>query len=147
MQHSIPSKLDELKLQISGQSIPSKARDWEEWGGADVMILGRMDQSSKDWVGTQPIVISAQKLAPKRRVVVTKFSRELSWLYCQLRDIFSERIDYVSKYDFYGLLAQSAIEYLERNQGTETSTGLLIAVVEQAESRLGEELGGGSTVH
>ena len=147
MQHSIPSKLDELKLQISGQSIPSEARDWEEWGGADVMILGRMDQSSKDWVGTQPIVISAQKLAPKRRVVVTKFSRELSWLFCQLRDIFSERIDYVSKYDFYGLLAQSAIEYLERNQGTETSTGLLIAVVEQAESWLGEELGGGSTVH
>lgn len=147
MQHSIPSKLDELKLQISGQSIPSEARDWEEWGGADVMILGRMDQSSKDWVGTQPIVISAQKLAPKRRVVVTKFSRELSWLFCQLRDIFSERIDYVSKYDFYGLLAQSAIEYLERNQGTETSTGLLIAVVEQAESWLGEELGGGATVH
>ena len=147
MQQSIRSELDELKRQISGEEVPSKAKEWEEWGGADVMILGRLNQSAKNWIGTQPVVISAQKFEPKRRVVVTKFSRELSWLFCQLREIFSERIDFVSKYDFYGLLAQSAIDYLERNQETETPTGLLVTVVEQAERWLGEELGGKSTVH
>jgi len=147
MQQSIRSELDALKRLISGGEIPPRAKEWDEWGGADVEILSHLDQSAKDWIQTQPMVISAQTLEPKRRVIVTGYSRELSWLFCQLRDIFSEQIDYVSKYDFYGSLAQSAIDYLNHNQGTETLAELLVAVVEQSERWLGDNLGEDSAAY
>lgn len=42
--------------------------------------------------------------------------------------IFCDDIDYISKYDFYGLLAQTAIDYL-RNNSNVKSKDLLIAVL------------------
>lgn len=147
MQQSIRSELDELKRRIRSQDVPAEARKWNEWDGADVMVLSQLDQVSKDWIGSQPFVVSAQRTEPRRRVVLTKFSRELSWLFCQLREIFSGRIDSISKYDFHGLLAQSAIDYLDRNQEAATLAGLLLEVVEQAEWWRSEERDGQSSAH
>ena len=147
MQDDISAALDELKRRINSRALPGRVTDAREWQGADVIICGHLDEATEDWPGTQPIVISLQRTAPRRRAVVTRFSQELSWLFYQLRDIFSEHIDYVSKYDFYGTLAQSAIDYLERNQETKTQVDLLLAVLEQAEGWLSEQLGGSSTVH
>lgn len=74
------------------------------------------------------MVVSFQDLTPKRRAVITEYSKEQSWLFEQLKDIFTEEIDFASKYDFYGLLAQSAIDYLETNKDNLEMRDLLLAV-------------------
>lgn len=51
------------------------------------------------------------------RYVVTEYSQELSWFFDSLRDIFyAERLlNHISKIEFFGRLANSAIRYLEQN--------------------------------
>jgi hypothetical protein len=46
-----------------------------------------------------------------------------------LKHIFIGRIDYVSKYDIYGTLAQSAIDYLETNKESAVMSTLLLTVL------------------
>ena len=48
-----------------------------------------------------------------RRLVITQHAIELSWLFIQLRELYRNRIDYLSKYDFYGELAQKAIDIIQ----------------------------------
>ena len=79
------------------------------WGGADVLINTRLLKKHKEWLGNQPLVFSFQGTAPMRSVVVTKHAIELSWLFIQLRELYYERIDSVSKYDFYAELAQKQL--------------------------------------
>jgi len=82
------------------------------WAGADVVINKSMTKNLKKWVGEQPLVISLQDSFPERRVVITKHALELSWLFIQLKRLYRLRIDYISKYDFYGELAEKAIEII-----------------------------------
>ena len=109
-----------------------EARIVKEWGGTDVIIKSKLDENSKKWLGDKRYVISLQNTEPRRRAVVTEYSKELSWLFYQLRDLFSGKIDYISKYDFYGLLAQSAIDYLANNGDQQDAKGLLIEVLNTA---------------
>ena len=60
------------------------------------------------------------------------YARELSWLFYQLKSIFSERIDYLSKYDFYGMLAQSAIDQITKGDKPQDDKALLLAVLNKA---------------
>jgi len=99
------------------------------WGGADVMIYNKLLKKHKEWLGNQPIVFSLQMTEPRRRVVITKFAAELSWLFIQLRGLYRGRIDYISKYDFYGELAQTAINIIESTEGEYELTYLLYEVV------------------
>jgi hypothetical protein len=66
-------------------------------------------------------------LNPKRRLVVTKYAKELSWLFYQMKNAAVNKIDYISKYDFYGILAQTAINFIELNKEFELKD-LLLAV-------------------
>jgi hypothetical protein len=122
-------QIGDLKQRIETTDISMEARDAEEWGGADVIIQQTLDADIEKWLGDQPTVISLQSTEPRRRAVITKYSRELSWLFCELGDVFSEEIDYASKYDFYGLLAQSDIDYLANNKNSQDARGLLLAVL------------------
>ena len=93
------------------QYIVDNAQRWGHyWGGADVLINTRLLKKHKEWLGDQPLVLSFQSTLPMRRVVITKYAVELTWLFIQLRKLYYERIDSVSKYDFYGELAQKAID-------------------------------------
>ena len=98
-----------------------------------------MDASTEKWLSEQPYVISFQKTKPSRRAVITKYSKELSWLFYQLKDLFSGKIDYISKYDFYGSLAQSAIDYLSTNEDPQDAKGLLIEVLNTAKGYCNDE--------
>jgi hypothetical protein len=99
---------EEIKYMVEN------AQRWGHfWGGADVIINTRLLKKHKEWLGDQPVVLSFQSTTPMRRVVVTKYAVELSWLFIQLRELYYERIDSVSKYDFYGELAQKAIDILK----------------------------------
>lgn len=85
----------------------------KEWEGADVVISEKMTPSLKKWIDNSLILIKTQDYSPHKRVVITKCSKELSWLFYQLKDTFKDDIDYLSKYDFYAFLAQNAIDFIE----------------------------------
>lgn len=134
MDQEISKKLDELNRKIESGDFLKEASSVKEWGGADVVISSRLNDSIKTWLGGQPLVISPQKIEPQRRAVITQYSRELSWLFYQLKETFAGEIDYISKYDFYDLLAQSAIDYLKVNQENSKCNELLNAVMDKARS-------------
>jgi len=138
MNDTLLIKIEDLKRYIESVDISMEAKNVKEWGGADVIIRSRLDESIKEWLGDQPIVISFQSTEPRRRAVITKYSRELSWLLYELRNLFSEKIDYILKYDFYGLLAQTAIDYLEISE-PQDAKGLLLAVLNVAEGFCNDE--------
>ena len=132
MKRNLLTQLEDLERKIQTASISMEARNIKEWGGADVIIKKTLDENTQKWRGDQPLVMSFQNTQPRRRAVITEYSKELSWLFYELRNLFSKRIDYVSKYDFYGLLAQSAIDYLRNNEELQDAKGLLFAVINTA---------------
>ncbi len=134
MSNNINRKLNGLENQIQNDDILTIAKDVDNWGGADVIIDKEMTDELKEWVGNQPFVISLQKSEPRRRAVITKHAKELSWLFYELKEIFSERIDFSSKYDFYGFLDQSAIDYISEKQPDQNLHDLLLAVLATAKT-------------
>ena len=105
-----------------------------EWGGADVVIRSNLDKNTERWLEEPTLVVSGQNTIPKRRAVITPCSKELSWLFYKLKEIFRGEIDFTSKYDFYGLLAQEAIEYLELYENNVNCKMLLISVLKKAKN-------------
>ena len=132
MENSMKEKIKKLKEKIKTIDVTEAAKGTEEWGGADVIITAEMNESIKDWIGSQPLVISFQKTAPRRRLVLTNYSRELSWLFFELKAIFYDKLDYIIKYDFYGSLAQAALEYIEEHKKKVMLKPLLLAVLKMA---------------
>jgi len=63
------------------------------------------------------------------KLVKTLHAYELSSLIFTLKDIFSSKIDYFSKFEFYGRLGETAVTYLQNNPDTEL---VLIAVLDEA---------------
>ena len=134
MNQELIEKLDSLERKIESGNIVREASSIMEWAGADVIISSQLNDSVKEWFGDQLMVISLQKTEPRRRAVITEFSKELSWLFYQLKDIFAEEIDNMSKHDFYGMLAQVSIDYLEKNQENPKCDQLLYSVLDKARS-------------
>ena len=129
MKRDLLRQIEDLQMRIENTDISVEAKAVEEWGGADVIIQQTLDADIEKWLGDQPAVIALQSTEPRRRAVITENSRELSWLFYELSDVFSEEIDYTSKYDFYGLLAQSAIDYLADYEYVQDPRDLLLAVL------------------
>jgi hypothetical protein len=136
--NDIYAKLDRLQSEIDSGDYLAHAKSAQEWGGADVIISSRLSDDTKRWLGDTHMVISMQETRPRHRAVITEYSRELSWLFYELGAIFSEMIDYVSKYDFYGALAQSAIDYLDEKQENVGCKELLRALLNKARRFLPE---------
>ena len=129
MKRDLLTQIEDLKQRIETTDISMEASAVKEWGGADVIIKRILDTDTETWLGDQPLAMSFPSTEPRRRAVITKYYKELSWLFYQLKELFSEKIDHVSKYNFYGLLAQSAIDYLTNNEVTQDAKGLLITVL------------------
>ena len=134
MEQKIVKGLVELKQKIQSGQFADEARAAKEWGGADVIISRRMTDRIKEWQGDKSVVISFQETEPRRRAVITEYSKELSWLFYELKANFAGEIDHVSKYDFYGSLAQSALDYLDASKADPKCNELLNAVVDRARS-------------
>lgn len=130
--NEIIKSMNELEKYILTVEFNEEAQETSNWGGADVVIEESMSDCIKNWLGDQPLVISHQKMEPRRRAVITPYAKELSLLFCKLRDIFIGKIDYTSKYDFYGILAQSAIDYKTENPEEYNKIDLLKTVINQA---------------
>tara|TARA_Y100000768_G_C23855575_1_gene623163 strand:+ start:443 stop:913 length:471 start_codon:yes stop_codon:yes gene_type:complete len=139
-------RLNELREVIVNDDILKIAREDEEiqdllyeykkgksiWGGADVIISEKTSKELNNWLGNQPLVISFQTSAPTRKLVVTQHAVELSWLFIQLRELYRDRIDYISKYDFYGELAQKAIDIVKETDDKCSNRELLFEVLRRS---------------
>jgi hypothetical protein len=136
MEHKIRTELERVEHRLQTEDISKRASTTKEWRGADVIITKRLDDHFEKWLEDQPGVTSLQNTESRPKAVITEYSKELSWLFYKLRDIFSDRIDYVSKHDFYGSLAQSAIDYLKKNRESEDIKALLLSVLSTSKGLL-----------
>lgn len=117
---NIKSKLIDILHKIDETDVVN-LRAHRDWGGADVAI--------------SPVAIdkvASGGFYPAPRTVVTQFSREVSWLFDQLRDAFSGVLDGESKIEFYGRLANAAKSYQQRVNGGENAKDILRAVLKEA---------------
>ena len=136
---------DIQKIAKNNSEIEETLENYEKgnnvWSGADVIITEQINDTHKAWLGNnQPLVMSFKQsvisfqrsgLAVKR-LVVTQHAFELSWLFTQLRELYSGRIDHISKYDFYGELAQKAIDTINFTNDELSYEELLLAVLRQS---------------
>ena len=113
-------ELDVLSRKLLEEPIPSS----QEWRGADVVIISQAPQTQ------------GGGFYPAPRYVVTRSAEQLSWLFVQLRDIFSDLYDSASKIEFFGRLANAALRYQNRCRGNEEQYELLAAVLNEAYSIL-----------
>ena len=128
-------KINVLRNQITSSNYKQKVNPNEMWGGADVLIRKEMNAELSQWQGNENIVISFQNFTPHRQVVVTEYAAELTWLFYQLGQIFSDQIDFSSKYDFYGFLAYSSRKYIQQNPSNGSCEQLLLSVLSALENQ------------
>ena len=99
----------------------------QNWGGADVVITSKAPKPTEGGFYPEP------------RYVVTQFSRELSWLFEEMRNTFAPFLDGCNKIEFYGRLANMANRYQQRLKGKEErEKDLLLAVLHDAFAMLEE---------
>jgi hypothetical protein len=134
MNKELIEKLDSLELKIESRNIVKEANSIMEWAGSDVIISSQLNDAIKEWFGDQFAVITLEKTEPRRKAVITEFSKELSWLFYQLKDIFAGELNYISKPVFFGMLAQTSIDYLEMNKEDVKCDQLLFSVLDKARS-------------
>ncbi|MEN9663083.1 MAG: hypothetical protein RL324_2032 [Verrucomicrobiota bacterium] len=92
-----------------------------EWYGADLKITsGYVPQKERSFFDSQLLVIH------------TRHARQLTWLLLELRDAFSEQLDYLNKYEFYGNLGETAQRHLAGEPETAAHRPLLHAVLAAA---------------
>ena len=139
-------RINDLKTKIVNEDIQKIAKNSSEfedtlknyekgnnvWSGADVIITEQINDTHEAWLENQPIVLSFQQFDAMKRLVVTQHAFELSWLFIQLRELYSGRIDHVSKYDFYGELAQKAIDTINFTNDENSYEELLLTVLRQS---------------
>jgi hypothetical protein len=116
-------KIQELLRQVEAGSVGTAT----PWQGADVVILKKAPAPSEG------------NFSPDPRFVETKFVKELSWLFEQLRDIFWKSEGYGAwKEEFFGRLGNVATKF-QSVCPEGTAKGLLTAVIEEA-STMAEEI-------
>lgn len=131
MINDIEKNFDDIEEKIRSDYFIKVPDNVEEWKGADVIISAHINKELKKWRDQDNLVISTQQIQPRRRLIITEYSKELSSLFMQLKSIFQGELDYISKYDFYGTLAQAAIVYLDNNDNIECND-LLLNVLDAA---------------
>lgn len=111
-------KLKSLRETILNNKVIDASKKSALFGGADISIVSKRPSKTDSFNGNP-------------QFVVTKYSKELSWLIYQLKEIFNNNLDYISKYPFYGRLAEKANKSIELHG--ENLNQLLLDVLEEAE--------------
>ena len=117
MQKIIKS-LKNIEEKINDQNFKIDITDICNFSGADVIISSKMNSRLKEFINDTPFIVNLDSqdfVEEKHRVIITKYSKELSWLFFKLRDIFKDKIDFSNKFQFYGILAEAAKNKLQKN--------------------------------
>ena len=112
------TKLNELRDSIKKNEVTKLSKSTPLFGGADISIVSKTPNINNDFYGSPLFTI-------------TKYSKELSWLIYQLKDVFNDELDYMNKYPFYGRLAERANKSIELNG--ENLNKILTDVLDEAE--------------
>lgn len=105
-----------LIQQILTEDISELAKDTNLFYGADIIISEKPHNNELyDWYG--------------KVNVVTPYARELSWLFCRLRDIYSDNIEYWNREPFFGCMANAALDFIKSDNSS--LIGLMMAVIAQ----------------
>jgi hypothetical protein len=127
----VEGEIVEIERKIRSGENRRRMKVWQLWGGADVIIELQETERTRHFLGTnQPHYINGINYGSARQVVITKDARELSWLFEKMRDVFRSRIDYLSKYEFFGALAETSNEFIKKYDDTQTTEQLLLHVLE-----------------
>ncbi len=116
-------KIDILREIILTKDITHEAKKTILFGGADISIVSKLPTQKDSFYGDP-------------QYVVTKFSKEISWLIFQLKEIFNDDLDYMNKYPFYGRLAESANKSISSNN--ENLRKILLDIIDEAEKMSNE---------
>ncbi len=112
--------INDLKQFIQQNDITAISKTTELFGGADVCIVNKKTNENDSIT-----------------FVVTIHAKELSWLFYQLRDLFKSELDHITKYEFYGKLAEQANKTIE-NEASCPVNKLLLNVLDEAEKIKGD---------
>jgi len=110
-------KLDKLQEEIEDRVFEQDKFATNEWEGFDVMVSSKPDDSTQRWVRIPAQTLEFHHTEARRRAVVTRYARELIWLFKALGQIHPEEIERLSNHDFYAYLADAANLYIEENKG------------------------------
>lgn len=90
--------IKDIIKKIDNKDYIQECEKVKEFGGADVIVCKKAP-----YTDTSKIIVE------------TKYSKEISWLIEQLKLVYSKDYDYISKYDFFATIANSAIKYITDN--------------------------------
>ena len=130
MNFEVLQKLDKLEQRIAEREYEA-AGDVEMWDGFDVVVSAHADDSLEHWVRIPTQSCDFHRVEARRRAVVTRYARELSWLFEQLRDIHPGEIERITDEDFYALLSDEANQYIEEHKAGATASHLLESVIKK----------------
>ena len=112
------TKLNELRELIKKNEVTKLSKSTPLFGGADISIVSKTPNINDGFYGSPQFVI-------------TKYSKELSWLIFQLKEIFKDDLEYMNKYPFYGHLAERANKSISMN--SDDLKKILLVVLDEAE--------------
>ena len=105
--------IKDIVKKINNKDYIQECEKVKEFGGADVIVCQKAP-----YANTSKIIVE------------TKYSKEISWLIEQLKNVYSGEYDYISKYDFFAKIANSAIEYITNN-GDKDVEKMMRSIVEE----------------
>ena len=74
------------------------------------------------------MVISSQESVPTKIAIITSFAKELSLVFKKMAEIYSNRIDHINKYDFYGEMGRAAYTFIQ-TKNPKDMCGILSAAI------------------
>ena len=95
-------KIENLRELINTKDILIESQHTTLFAGADISVVTILPVKKSSILG-------------EPQYVVTKNAKELSWSIFKLKEIFSEEIDYLNKFPFYGCLAERANKSIKLN--------------------------------
>lgn len=96
------------------------------WAGADTVVTNNKSDSLKDWLAR----------SQSHNAIVTEFSFELGWLIYKLKNIYSKKIDFQTKYFFYSDLIDAAKRYEKIFKLNQDAKGMLLFVLMESKKYL-----------
>lgn len=108
-------QIEKLETLVRAGKVTKLAASTQPFGGADIMVVGKRPEAKDSFYGEPTFV-------------VTKHYKELSWLINQLKEIFSDRIDFANKLDFYAWIADTANRSIA-DKGDQLDTMLLDVLI------------------
>lgn len=127
MKNNITAQTLDAQIMSLSQAINQKpsAELWHqemsampEWCGADLKVTsGSFYQEERSFFDSQLLAIH------------TRHAPQLTWLLLELKDAFSEQLDHLNKYKFYGNLGAAAQKHLAGEPETADHRPLLHAVL------------------